>query len=114
MEEKMNELIELIKSDQRYLNYKEKEKELKKVEDILIEYSRVMEEYQSLKQYESYIDTSLVKQKLKDIKLKMTNTKEIVEYYNCYHELNNYLDEITKLIFKDISDQLNMSQYILK
>lgn len=113
MEEKMDQLIALIQKDEKYQDFKQKEKDLLKVESILIEYSKIMEEYQSLKQYEAYIDSSSIKEKLKAVKQKMATMPEIVAYYQSYHQLNDFLDEITQIIFGDLNLKLNTSLYQL-
>ena len=113
MEEKMDQLIALIQKDEKYQDFKQKEKDLLKVESILMEHSKIMEEYQSLKQYEAYIDSSSIKEKLKAVKQKMATTPEIVAYYQSYHQLNDFLDEITQIIFGDLNLKLNTSLYQL-
>lgn len=110
----MDQLIDLIKQDKRYMDFKQKEQRLELVKPLLSEYKEVMEQYNELKKYESYTDLSKIKLKIKEVKQKMASCKEIVEYYQSYHILNNFLDEVTQIIFKDISDDLETSRYVLK
>ncbi len=44
----------------------------------------------------------------------MAQTKEIVEYYQSYHQLNHLLDKITTIVFGHISDELDTSGYHLQ
>lgn len=114
MEELLDELIEGIKTHPIYLRFKENEVLLKQEEELLLDYRRVLDEYQDLKQYEKYVDMSEVKTKLKKVQDKMNQSTIIQEYYLSYHALNNMLDELTKVIFGDLSSELFISPYRLK
>lgn len=113
MEKIMNELIEEIKKDNRYIHFKNSEKKLSTEEELIKEYRKVLDEYQDMKKYEEYVDISDIKDKLKAIKQKMGASQIINEYYSDYHHLNDFLNEITQLIFAGISDDLLISQYDL-
>ena len=108
MEKIMDQLIEEIKKQPYYLNFKESEKQLDYEKDLIQRYREVLDEYEQMKKYENYIDTSNVKEKLKSIKLEMNASLYIKKYYSNLHILNDQLDEITKLVFSGISDDLNI------
>ena len=114
MEKIMDQLIEEIKKQPYYLNFKESEKQLDYEKNLIQRYREVLDEYEQMKKYEDYIDTSNVKEKLKSIKLEMNASLYIKKYYSNLHLLNDQLDEITKLIFSGISDDLNMSPFQLR
>ena len=97
MEKIMDQLIEEIKKQPYYLNFKESEKQLDYEKDLIQRYREVLDEYEQMKKYEDYIDTSNVKEKLKSIKLEMNASSYIKNYYSNLHSLNDQLDEITKL-----------------
>ena len=108
MNEIMNELIEEIQKDSRYLSFKDKSKLLLKKEtnELLERYQETLNEINDLKKYEGYIDLTSKKEELKEI-------KDIQEYYQSYYEINRLLDHVTQIIFKDISQILDTTGYKL-
>lgn len=115
MEERLDRLINEIKLDQRYLDYLEAEKKLHQsdVMQLLKAYQDKINEYDELKKYEQYIDNSLLKEEIKELKRQMSMNDDIVDYYQKYHHLNDFLDEITKIVFGNISNELDLSPYKL-
>ena len=115
MNEIMNELIEEIKKDSRYLSFKDKSKLLLKKEtnELLERYQETLNEINDLKKYEGYIDLTSKKEELKEIKKQMTSNQDIQEYYQSYYEINRLLDHVTQIIFKDISQILDTTGYKL-
>ena len=43
----------------------------------------------------------------------MSQNENIQKYYQSYYKINELLDEVTKIVFKDISDSLDTSGYKL-
>ena len=115
MNETINELIEEIQKDSRYLSFKEKSKLLLKKEtnELLERYQETLNEINDLKKYEGYIDLTSKKEELKEIKKQMTSNQDIQEYYQSYYKINELLDEVTKIVFENISDSLDTSGYKL-
>ena len=114
MEEIMDQLIEEIKNQPYYLDFKQSEKQLEMEKDLLKRYREVLDEYEQIKKYEDYIDVSDVKAKLRKVKMEMSQSCYIQNYYSNLHLLNDKLNEITKIIFSDISDDLIMSPFQLR
>ena len=100
MNEIMNELIEEIQKDSRYLSFKDKSKLLLKKEtnELLERYQETLNEINDLKKYEGYIDLTSKKEELKEIKKQMNS-----DVY--FH--------VKKIIFKDISQILDTTGYKL-
>ena len=115
MNETINELIEEIQKDSRYLSFKDKSKLLLKKEtnELLERYQETLNEINDLKKYEGYIDLTSKKEELKEIKKQMTRNQDIQEYYQSYYEINRLLDHVTQIIFKDISQILDTTGYKL-
>lgn len=115
MEERLDKLINEIKLDQRYLDYLEAEKKLHQPEvlELLQRYQDKINEYDELKKYEQFIDNSLLKEEIKELKKQMSKNDDIFDYYQKYHQLNDFLDEITKIVFGNISNELDLSPYKL-
>lgn len=115
MNETINELIEEIQKDARYLSFKEKSQLLlkKETKELLERYQDTLNEINDLKKYEGYIDLTSKKNELKEIKKQMSSNQDIQEYYQSYYEINRLLDHVTQIIFKDISQILDTTGYKL-
>ena len=115
MEEILDKLVKEIKLDQRYLEYIDAEKKLhtKDIECMLKEYQEKLNEYEDLKKYDRYIDNNQLKEEIKSLKRQIGCNNDILDYYRKYHCLNDYLEEITKIVFGNISNQLDLSPYKL-
>ena len=96
MEEILDKLITEIKLDQRYIDYVEAEKKLhnQEIDSLLHEYQNKLNQY-------------------RDLKKKIASNEDILDYYCKYHRLNDFLDEITKVVFGGISNELDLSPYQL-
>lgn len=113
LNELLDKLVNEIKRDSRYLDYLEAEKKLydPKVKALLDEYQNKLSEYEQIKKYEQYIDNSLIKAEIKELKKQIASNQDINEYYQKYYCLNEFLEEITNIVFKDISPKLDISPY---
>lgn len=111
----IEQLVNSIKEDERYIAFIQAEQGLheREVEEILSRYHQVLEEYQEVSKYKEYVDISETKQKLMEIKKEVSKSKAIQEYYQRYHAINDLLDGVTKMIFENVSDQLETSRYII-
>ena len=115
MEEILDKLVKEIKLDRRYLEYINAEKKLhtKDIEFMLKEYQDKLNEYEELKKYDQYIDNGQLKEEIKNLKKQISCTNDILDYYQKYHCLNDFLEAITKIVFGNISNQLDLSPYKL-
>ena len=113
MEEILDRLMEEIKLGQRYLDYIEAEKKLHDddIESLLKEYQDKLSEYEDLKKYEQYIDNQEIKNEIRKLKKEIGENPLIIDYYQKYHNLNDFLEQITKIVFGNISKQLDLSPY---
>ena len=101
MNETIYDLIDAIKEDKRYLQFKEQSLKLlnQETKELLDNYQNLLQELDDLKKFEKYID--------------LTQNENIQKYYQSYYKINELLDEVTKIVFKDISDSLDTSGYKL-
>lgn len=115
MEEILDKLVNEIKLDQRYLDYLEAEKKLSApdLKALLQAYQDKLGQYEELKKYEQYIDNTQIKEEIKDLKRQISCNHDIIDYYRKYHCLNDFLEEITKIVFSNISKELDLSPYKL-
>ena len=113
MQEILDKLINEIKKDQRYLDYLEAEKKLhtKNIEELLRDYQNKLVRYEEIRKYEQYIDNTQIKEEIKDLKRQISCNEDIIDYYQKYHRLNDFLEEITKIVFGNISKELDLSPY---
>lgn len=111
MNEIINQLVDAIKEDQRYLDFMEASRTLeeKEIKELLDEYQSVLNEFHNLKQFGTYIDLTKQKEQLKEIKKKIGNNKTIQLYYQKYYNINELLNQVTHLVFQNISDSLDMT-----
>ena len=115
MQEILDKLINEIKKDQRYLDYLEAEKKLhtKNIEELLRDYQNKLVRYEEIRKYEQYIDNTQIKEEIKDLKRQISCNEDIIDYYQKYHRLNDFLEEITKIVFGNISKERDLSPYKL-
>ena len=111
----LNDLNECICNDEKYKAYIEAKKQLEKedINQLLKKYQNISHDYFKLKQYEKYTDISSSKKEYIEIKKQISNKQIIQEYYTKYYELNGLLEEVTKIIFSGISDELLLDRYLL-
>lgn len=115
MEEILDKLITEIKLDSHYLDYLEAEKKLhsQEIDTLLHAYQNKLNQYEELKKYDKYIDNQSIKDEIRELKKEIANNDDILDYYKKYHRLNDFLDEITKVVFGNISNELDLSPYQL-
>ena len=97
MNETIYDLIDAIKEDKRYLQFKEQSLKL------------LNQETKELLD----IDLTQKRQELNEVRKRMSQNENIQKYYQSYYKINELLDEVTKIVFKDISDSLDTSGYKL-
>ena len=115
MNETIYDLIDAIKEDQRYLQFKEQSLKLlnQETKELLDNYQNLLQELDDLKKFEKYIDLTQKRQELNEVRKRMSQNENIQKYYQSYYKINELLDEVTKIVFKDISDSLDTSGYKL-
>lgn len=113
--ETIYDLIDAIKEDKRYLQFKEQSLKLlnQETKELLDNYQNLLQELDDLKKFEKYIDLTQKRQELNEVRKRMSQNENIQKYYQSYYKINELLDEVTKIVFKDISDSLDTSGYKL-
>lgn len=101
-------LIEAIKQEDCFLRY---QKSLSIFEDedirsLMRQLDRLTEEKESLARFGKYANTKDLTQKITDIRRELYQKPEMQIYLEAYSELNKMLDEVTNIVFDDISDEL--------
>ena len=64
------------------------------------------EEKEDLARFGSYCDSSHIQERITDIRRELYRLPEMNAYLESYSEFNKMLDEITDIVFDDISDEL--------
>lgn len=108
METLMEQLVDSIKNESCYKKFIFLEEQLKEpsVQLLLKEYQFLLNEYNENKKYHKYANFDDSKLALHSIKNKVSENVIIKEYYQVYHELQCLLEDITNIIFDDISPTL--------
>lgn len=111
----LEELQELIYQDEKYLAYMRAKELLEKddIHQLLMKYQDISCQYFKMKKYEKYTDISKIKGEYQKVKKEISETKEIQDYYLRYYEINEMLEEITKVIFEGISEDIKLERYSL-
>ncbi len=115
MYELIDELIIEIKKGEEYRRFLKASQALNEddIRPLLMYHQQVQDDYLQLKQYQNFTSIQETKEKLKSIKEEMSQKPQVIEYYQAYHELNDLLEEVTKMIFHDISDDIYVGTYQL-
>lgn len=108
MYDEILELIEAIKQEDCFLRYQESLTifENEDVRSLMRQLNRLTEEKESLARFGKYANTQDLTQKMADIRRELYQKPEMQAYLEAYGELNKMLDEITNIVFDNISDEL--------
>ncbi|WP_249028670.1 YlbF family regulator [Tannockella kyphosi] len=113
MEEIIEKLVLAIKQEECYQQFILKEKQLQdsQLQLLLKEYQASLEQYELARRYKQ--DEKQAKEVVKQIKEKVSKHPYIQEYYDAYYLLEEHLQQITNIVFKDISDELKTTKFHL-
>ena len=108
MEQKIDELIDMIRMSEEYRNFTASSSllEAPEVQALLKELQDKIAQINELKKYGNYVDSSTLEQELGSIRRQVSQNVTVQAYYRDYYALNGLLDELTKIIFKDISPEI--------
>lgn len=106
--ESINELIEAIKEEECFKSYHDSLQvfKLPEVESLMREMNRLNEEKEDLARFGPYCDTKGLQERITNIRRELYSIPEMNAYLSAYSELNEMLDDITTIVFDDISDEL--------
>lgn len=101
-------LIEAIKQEECFLRYQRSLSifEDEDIRSLMRQLDRLTEEKESLARFGKYANTKDLTQKITDIRRELYQKPEMQAYLEAYSELNKMLDEVTNIVFDDISDEL--------
>lgn len=108
MYDSIKELIDAIQEEDCFKSYHSSSKvfELPEVQSLMHEMNRLTQEKEDLSRFGSYCDTSHIQERITEIRRELYSLPEMSAYLEAYSELNTMLDEITDIVFNDISDEL--------
>ena len=109
----IDELVDAICKDELFIEYKQNNKLLEDndLKMLVLRHNAIFEDYLRLKEYEKYVSIDETKKELLEVKNELTNHHLIQKYYNSYYQINDLLEEITKVVFNDVSDDMKMNRY---
>lgn len=113
MYKEIDELVNAIVQDDIFKNYLEKESLLHSHElnSLLNKHQMIQDDYLRMKEYEGYVSIAETKEKLKDMKNELAQNNDIQDYYQSYYQLNDLLDEVTKIVFDGISQEIYINRW---
>ena len=108
-----DELVDEICKDELFVEYKKNNKLLQDndLRMLVLRHQSVFEEYIRLKEYEKYVSIDETKKELLEVKKELTEHPLIQKYYKSYYAINDLLEEVTRVVFHDISDDVKMDRY---
>ena len=109
----IDELIDAICKDEIFIEYKQNNKLLED-DDLKLLVSRhqaIFEDYLRLKEYEKYVSIDGTKNELLEVKKELTDHPLIQQYYKSYYAINDLLEEVTNIVFDNVSDDIMMKRY---
>ena len=108
MYDSIKELIDAIQEEDCFKSYRSSSKvfELPEVQSLMHEMNRLNEEKEDLSRFGPYCDTKELQERITNIRRELYNIPEMNAYLSAYSELNGMLDDITTIVFDDISDEL--------
>ena len=108
MYKEIDELIDVIHQNEYYKRYIKAKEQLETDEKTLALLSRhqiLQEDYIKLRKYGQEGD---IKKDLQAVKKEMQDNAIVQQYYQAYYALNELLEEVTKIVFQDISDEIQV------
>lgn len=116
MYKEIDALVKAIYEDQIFQNYLESEALLHDEKMILLlsRHASLQEEYLKLKKFSQYISIDGIKKDLLDVKKEMMENSVVQRYYQSYYALNDLLEEVTKIVFDNISDEIDVDVFSLE
>lgn len=115
MYKEIDELVEVICKDKTFIDYKESEKSLdnQDIQSLLSKHQTLQEDYLKVKKYSQYVSVDETRKVLLEVKEEMKDNVLIQNYYNNYYQLNELLEDVTKIVFNNISQDINIEMFKL-
>lgn len=109
----IDELVDAICQDELYITYRNNAKQLEQddIKQLLLQQQSLHEDYMRLRDLEKYVSIDETKNQLKDIKQKVTTHPVIQAYYQSYYDFNELLEEVTHIVFSDITQELELTKW---
>ena len=113
MYELIDELVNAIVKDDIFVKYKQNNQFLDddNLKILVSRHQAVFEDYLRLKEYEKYVSIDETKKELLEVKKELTNHPLIQQYYKSYYAVNDLLEEITNIVFDNISNDVLIKRY---
>ena len=109
----IDNLVDAISKDKIFIEYKQNNKKIEndELKMLISRHQYIFEDYLRLKQYEKYVSIDETKKELLEVKKELTSHPLIQEYYKSYYSINDLLEEVTQVVFADISEDVKMDRY---
>ena len=109
----IDELVEALLQDETYLKYQYYTQQLEQedIQQLLNKQKLLQEDYLRLRDLEKYVSIEETKNQLKEIKKEVALHPVIQAYYQSYYDFNELLEEVTQIIFGQITPELELSKW---
>ena len=109
----IDELVDAICKDELFIEYKQNNKLLEDndLKMLVSRHNAIFEDYLRLKEYEKYVSIDETKNELLEVKKELTDHPLIQQYYKSYYAINDLLEEVTNIVFDNVSDDIMMKRY---
>lgn len=115
MYEMIDELMDAIFKSEEFEKYNQAQCHLYHDQTValLSRYQSLKEDYLKIKDYPGDIGQQSLKKELQQVQYEMSQNSFIQNYYQAYDQLNDLLEEVTCIVFKNISDDLQIERFQL-
>ena len=115
MYEMIDELMDAILKTEEFEKYNQAQCYLYHDQTValLSRYQSLKEDYLKIKDYPGDIGQQSLKKELQQVQYEMSQNSFIQNYYQAYDQLNDLLEEVTCIVFKNISDDLQIERFQL-
>jgi cell fate (sporulation/competence/biofilm development) regulator YlbF (YheA/YmcA/DUF963 family) len=108
------DLIDEIKKEESYIQFIEAEKTLNSnpdLKELLNQFYELSGRKEKLERYGSYISTEELDREIKDTRMKLFAFQESIDYLEALKALNEVLDEVSMIVFNNISEELMIGRF---
>lgn len=115
MYEKIDELIAAILKSEEFINYHQAQCQLYQSETmaLLSKYQSLMEDYLKIRDYSMDVGQKTLKKQIQNIQREINQHPDIQCYYQAYYQFNDLLEEVTQIVFENISCNLKLERFRL-
>ena len=108
----IDELVNALRQDPVYLAYLDALDVLKRddIDHLIKNYQKAVADKEDVARYGAYIDLSDYDRKIEDARKQLYALPEVFDYLMALKKVNALTDEVTSIVFANISDELQLGR----